>query len=43
MGELPIKDKDELVRLLNEAIQKAIVFSQQHGVEPEEDYGGDRL
>jgi type I restriction enzyme R subunit len=32
-GEMPIKDKDELVRLLNEAIQKALVFSQQHGVE----------
>jgi len=32
-GEMPIKDKDELVRLLNDAIQKALVFSQQHGVE----------
>jgi type I restriction enzyme R subunit len=32
-GEMPIKDKDELVRLLNDAIQNAIVFSQQHGVE----------
>ena len=32
-GEMPIKDKEELVRLLNETIQKAIVFSQQHGVE----------
>src|ERR1017187_5554420 len=29
-GEMPIKDKDELVRLLNDAIQKALVFSQQH-------------
>ncbi len=34
-GEPPIKDKDELVRLLREAIQKAAVFSQQHGVDPE--------
>ena len=32
-GEMPIKDKDELVRLLNDAIQKASVFSQQHGVD----------
>jgi len=32
-GEMPIKDKDELVRLLNDAIQKALVFSQQHDVE----------
>jgi type I restriction enzyme R subunit len=32
-GEMPIKDKDELVRLLNDAIQKALVFSQEHGVE----------
>jgi type I restriction enzyme R subunit len=31
-GEMPIKDKDELVRLLNDAIQKALVFSQEHGV-----------
>jgi type I restriction enzyme R subunit len=35
-GEMPIKDKDELVRLLNDAIQKAMVFSQQHGVELDE-------
>jgi type I restriction enzyme R subunit len=32
-GEMPIKDKDELVRLLNDAIQKAVAFSQQQGVE----------
>jgi type I restriction enzyme R subunit len=32
-GEMPIKDKDELVRLLNDAIQKALAFSQQQGVE----------
>jgi len=32
-GEMPIKDKEELVRLLNDTIQKAVVFSQQHGVE----------
>jgi type I restriction enzyme R subunit len=32
-GEMPIKDKEELVRLLNDTIQKAFVFSQQHGVE----------
>jgi type I restriction enzyme R subunit len=32
-GEMPIKDKEELVRLLNSTIQKAIVFSQQHDVE----------
>jgi type I restriction enzyme R subunit len=32
-GEMPIKDKDELVRLLNDAIQKAVMFSKQHGVE----------
>jgi type I restriction enzyme R subunit len=31
-GEMPIKDKDELVRLLRAAIQKALVFSHQHGV-----------
>jgi len=30
---MPIKDKEELVRLLNSTIQKAIVFSQQHDVE----------
>jgi len=34
-GEPPIKDKDELVRLLREAIQKATEFSKQHGVDPE--------
>jgi type I restriction enzyme R subunit len=34
-GEPPIKDKDELVRLLRSAIQKATAFSKQHGVEPE--------
>jgi type I restriction enzyme R subunit len=34
-GEPPIKDKDELVRLLRAAIQKATDFSKQHGVEPE--------
>ena len=32
-GEMPIKDKEELVRMLNDAIQKAIAFSQQRGVE----------
>jgi type I restriction enzyme R subunit len=34
-GEPPIKDKDELVWLLREAILKATAFSRQHGVEPE--------
>jgi type I restriction enzyme R subunit len=34
-GEPPIKDKDELVRLLRVAIQKATDFSNQHGVQPE--------
>jgi type I restriction enzyme R subunit len=32
-GEMPIKDKEKLVRLLNDAVQKAVAFSQQHGVE----------
>jgi type I restriction enzyme, R subunit len=31
--EMPIKDKEELVRLLNTTIQKAVVFSRQYGVE----------
>src|SRR6266702_3265492 len=34
-GELPIKDKDELVRLLRIAIERATEFSKRHGVEPE--------
>jgi type I restriction enzyme R subunit len=34
-GEPPIKDKDELVRLLREAIQKVTDFSMQQGVDPE--------
>jgi type I restriction enzyme R subunit len=32
-GEMPIKDKEELALLLNDTIQKAVVFSKQHGVE----------
>jgi type I restriction enzyme R subunit len=34
-GEPPIKDKDELVRLLRAAIQKATEFSKQHEVDPQ--------
>jgi type I restriction enzyme R subunit len=34
-GEPPIKDKNELVRLLREAIQKVTDFSMQQGVDPE--------
>jgi type I restriction enzyme R subunit len=34
-GEPPIKDKDELVRLLRVAIQRAMDFSKQQGVDPE--------
>ena len=34
-GEFPIKDKDELVRLLRVAIERATEYSKQHGVEPE--------
>ena len=32
-GEMPIKDKDELLRLLREALQNTVVFGKQHGVE----------
>jgi type I restriction enzyme R subunit len=34
-GDSPIKDKEELARLLRVAIQKATEFSKQHGVDPE--------